>query len=411
MPALDILKMEENEGLQNLDRDISLLFAASGDCRNVVRTIVNLPEGYAGQCTAVLNDRDFAVVARNVIILLSALHYEPGIGAAIMIHLWYSALIPAIMLETLQEEILPYIEDVCTKIKDKQAQSLQAKTFILPRGSLRLILKKEQWLQLISFFKVPEELSREKALVLRRQTSLNPDRVDYLDRAFLFFFLRDQFLKFYNRFHDTRILFQLYNMDAKELPEYLSQAVKKFDRIEIANICDRGYIGIERTLSTFTPLLRPKDQNPKATLLMLFLNATEEKEHELLLEYQKNDMPRRMKRLQDLIGLDEDILTRIMMGDRNTVQYDPEFLRRTNLHAMFADFDRLFDLYLKDVRMSELTKKNRVKMKKQHSIVEKWPYRVTKSTSVREFKLMDTLSLSGCERYVEIERESRVEVD
>ena len=128
MPALDILKMKDSEGLEDLGRDISLLFAASGDCRNIVKSIVGLPEGYTGRCTAVLNDRDFAVVARNVILLLSALHFDPGASAPMMIQMWYSALIPAIMLETLQREVLPYIEDVCAKVKDRSANSLCRRT-------------------------------------------------------------------------------------------------------------------------------------------------------------------------------------------------------------------------------------------------------------------------------------------
>ena len=159
MPALDILKMKDNEGLKELSRDISLIFAASGDCRNAIKSVVGLPKGYKGRCTVVLNDRDFAVVARNVIILLSALQLDPGVNVPIMIHLWYSALIPAIMLETLQKEVLPYIKDVCAKIKDKLATSLQEKTFKLSNGSLHLLLKKEQWFQLASFFKVPKGLT------------------------------------------------------------------------------------------------------------------------------------------------------------------------------------------------------------------------------------------------------------
>jgi hypothetical protein len=136
---------------------------------------------------------------------------------------------------------------------------------------------------------------------------------------------------------------------------------------------------------------------------MLFLNATGEKENELGICYKKADLPRRMKRLQNLIGVEPDIIARIAMRDE-TVYYDPEFLRRSNLHDMFADFDKLFDVYLKDVRLDELAKENRVKMKTQHSLVEKWPYRVTHSTSTRDFELMCTLSVSGWERYVEWER-------
>lgn len=183
MPALDILKMKDNEGLKDLGRDMSLLFAASGDCRNVIKSIIGLPEGYTGRCTAVLNDRDFVVVARNVILLLSALHFDPDVSAPMMIHLWYSALIPAIMLETLQREVLPYIEDVCAKVKNKSAKSLQAKTFKFSNGSLRLLLKKEQWFQLASFFKVPKGLTCQSATKLRAQTTLNSYRKDHLDRA------------------------------------------------------------------------------------------------------------------------------------------------------------------------------------------------------------------------------------
>jgi hypothetical protein len=49
----------------------------------------------------------------------------------------------------------------------------------------------------------------------------------------LFFFLRDQFLKFCNRVQKTSIRFQLYNMNAEELPAYLPQDGKAFDRIEV----------------------------------------------------------------------------------------------------------------------------------------------------------------------------------
>lgn len=173
--------------------------------------------------------------------------------------------------------------------------------------------------------------------------------------------------------------------------------------MQVANICDRGYIGPESTLSIFAPLLQPKAQNPNATLLMLFLNATREEGNELGTQYKTADLHRRMECLHNLIGVDTDIKARTVIGDK-TVQYDPEFLRRSNLHDMFADVDKLFHIFLKDIRMNELAKANRIKMKKQHSLVEKWPYRVTHSTSRKSFDLMCTLDLCGWERYVELER-------
>ena len=47
------------------------------------------------------NDINFMVVARNAILLLVALGLEPGEAVAIMIHVWYSALLPHVMIDTL----------------------------------------------------------------------------------------------------------------------------------------------------------------------------------------------------------------------------------------------------------------------------------------------------------------------
>lgn len=48
MPALDILNIKDNEGLDDVHRDVPLLFAASGDIINVVKTVVNIPKGNDG---------------------------------------------------------------------------------------------------------------------------------------------------------------------------------------------------------------------------------------------------------------------------------------------------------------------------------------------------------------------------
>jgi hypothetical protein len=58
MLALDILNIKDNEGeAETINRDIALLFAASGDLRNVVKSISGLPETYKGECSVVMNDK------------------------------------------------------------------------------------------------------------------------------------------------------------------------------------------------------------------------------------------------------------------------------------------------------------------------------------------------------------------
>jgi hypothetical protein len=184
MPAVDLLNMEENEGVHSIHRDMSLLFAASGDIRNVVQSVVDgLPEGYAGRCTLTINDVNFMVVARNAILLLIALSFEANEAVITMMHVWYSALLPHIIGETLCGVAMGRIVEVCDKIKDKPSTSLLAKTFYFGKRSLRLVLKKQQWNELKDYFNVPQSLTVEDAQSIRRRVMLAPERIDYLHRA------------------------------------------------------------------------------------------------------------------------------------------------------------------------------------------------------------------------------------
>jgi hypothetical protein len=185
MPALDVLALSKNEGVKDLGRDLHLLFAASGDIRNLVKTVAGISSQHRGECVVVLNDKDFTLVARNTIMLLTALHFDVDTAVPIMIHLWYSALIPASMLEALQTHILPLVADVCKKIGNKPAGSLQAKTFTFGGRTLRLVLRKEEWSRLAGYFKVPSGIDAKAANDLRRRVTLAPERLDYRERAMI----------------------------------------------------------------------------------------------------------------------------------------------------------------------------------------------------------------------------------
>ncbi|OBT89074.1 hypothetical protein VE02_01945 [Pseudogymnoascus sp. 03VT05] len=149
-PAMDVLNLEQNEGLNYAD-DIALLFAASGDLRHVVKTIANIPQGITQQFTVTMNDREFDVVARNAILLLLALTSQdskeantpPDIAEA-LIHVWYSASIPSSVMSLLQNRVKPLIVELCSRIVDKPPNAVLAKTWKFSTGkTLRLALKKK----------------------------------------------------------------------------------------------------------------------------------------------------------------------------------------------------------------------------------------------------------------------------
>ncbi|KAF2192620.1 hypothetical protein K469DRAFT_553355, partial [Zopfia rhizophila CBS 207.26] len=87
MPAIDLLNTTNNEGAA-YEEDLVLLFAVSGDLRNVIKSILGLPEEYKGKCSIIMNDYDIHIVARNTIILLTALKFEPETAVPMTIHIW-----------------------------------------------------------------------------------------------------------------------------------------------------------------------------------------------------------------------------------------------------------------------------------------------------------------------------------
>jgi hypothetical protein len=171
-----------NEGESSiLQQNVALLFAASGDMRNVVKTAVGMPEAYSAQCSIVINDKNFVIAARNAMLLLTALHFEPATAAPIMLHLWYSAMLPEEMIAALQEVVLPCVVDVYEKIMNKSEESFHAKTFKFGDSSVRLIFKKYEWFELGRMFLVPEGFTASQAQIVRRKVTLA--RKDHVDRA------------------------------------------------------------------------------------------------------------------------------------------------------------------------------------------------------------------------------------
>jgi hypothetical protein len=129
----------------------------------VVKTLASLPQNYTGDVLLAINDLDMDVVARNVIMLLLALKVEDSEQAVqSIIHIWYSATIRPVDARLLTKLIYPMIEDVCVKIADRAAGSLQAKTWKVGKCSLRLVLTKESWTTLLSHFRLPPGLTLQQ---------------------------------------------------------------------------------------------------------------------------------------------------------------------------------------------------------------------------------------------------------
>jgi hypothetical protein len=153
----------------------------------------HLPSSYKSKIDLTINDLDFEVVARNAIMLLFVLSrldevytvdgtHDTGIAEA-LIHLWYSAFVTAELESSVRMRVLPFIVEVCDKTKSEMPHTMISETWYFAFGrTMRLVLRREQWVQLSKYFATPGNLSRELACGVRAATVLAPERADYRDR-------------------------------------------------------------------------------------------------------------------------------------------------------------------------------------------------------------------------------------
>ncbi|CZS75064.1 unnamed protein product [Fusarium graminearum] len=472
VPALDVLRLDSNEG-EKYQRQLNLLFGASGDLRNVLKTIAQLPTGYNQPISITINDRDIDIVARNIILLLIALTAE-GLDETFdcIIHIWYSAFIRKSDLDMLNQRVRPLIESVCDKIKDKPTNTVLGKSWTLGERTFRLVLEKSSWDKLLSYLDVPDGLTGQKANGIRTAITLAESRVDYRDRSFLFlpsshriaryrfrqdglllpfgasrnefqqpnptffqtadswpmydnadplngwsveevegtstglatsdiygklyYHLRSVLKAFLERLSRSRVAFELFQVDASDLPGHLEN--RFFDRIEISNISDGGYLGIHQTVGIMSPLLQAPHINPHATLITLFMNAVDEN---MTQQDQMADATMHSPSTKRLLKF-------IPPNHPPTSRYDPDIIKFTYARDFVRTYDSIFDRVAEMFQFSRFPQYMGAAMKEKHTIVEKWPFRLKldpgKKEAKEEFDLMMRGGPSGKERYVEWKR-------
>ncbi|KAK5735629.1 hypothetical protein LTR17_007980 [Elasticomyces elasticus] len=480
VPALDVIQLHQNEG-ETYKKDLDLLFAASGDLRNVVKSLAALPTTYKNSVSLVLNDRDFEIVARNTLMLLAACAIpEKSTAVDLILHLWYSSTIRPKHLYLLTTHVRPLIEDVVRKVAGKAADSLQRKTWNFGGITVRLSLPQGMWSELLPYFEVPTGLTGEEAHRIR--TAVTLARKDHFERKLIpqvpahrvckqrfrttgimlpfghsiqdftvpnptFFqtaawpmsdaadphagwswedvldtgsglakndlngklviYIKQHLADFYDSLRARACAFSLLNVDAATLQDHVPKS--KFARVEVANIVDRGYLGIINTLHCLGPLLQNPSDNPHATMLTLFMNAVPQMFSALpqqeQLSVQKSEMvlanPYIIPPTNVKLPLSQYHSFRVMMSDATQLvrdmdkYFDKQVTQRPCAYAEMSQFPLIPECY-------------GVVAKEPHTIVEKWPLRLKalphESGAQEAFQRLLSSSRTGAERYVEWKR-------
>ncbi|KAH7164939.1 hypothetical protein DER46DRAFT_684869 [Fusarium sp. MPI-SDFR-AT-0072] len=208
----------------------------------------------------------------------------------------------------------------------------------------------------------------------------------------LFYYVRSTLEKFMVRMTKSAIAFQLLQVHAETLPNHLDGS---FDRIDVSNISDGGYLGVHRTVALMAPLLRAPSINPHATLITLFVNMVEEHSaHEDKVESLKTSSERVFKYLPP---------QRPIRGDN-----DPFIIMVAYAHGHVKEYDHIFERFAEKAQLTLMPVMAKAAMKDKHTIIEKWPYRLKlepgQEGASEEFDRLMTSGLSSRESYVEWKR-------
>ncbi|KAH8674391.1 hypothetical protein BGZ60DRAFT_468760 [Tricladium varicosporioides] len=221
-----------------------------------------------------------------------------------------------------------------------------------------------------------------------RQTS-SPAPQDWYGK--LFIYIHNMIEGFLNRLQKTKICFVLYNVDARELPQHLKH--DRYARVEVANICDGGYIGIRNTLSLLSPFLQSPRQNVHATFITLFINAVKE-------TVKRGDPGDETPNMR--------FLTNYLPFPQTLSMNDADMMRIWDARDLALDVDKFFSRYMVFCDFEQISADLGVEMKKSNTIVEKWPTQlkltVGQKGAKEEFRLNLGSSFTNIERYVEWRR-------
>ncbi|KAF2230331.1 hypothetical protein EV356DRAFT_345567 [Viridothelium virens] len=223
----------------------------------------------------------------------------------------------------------------------------------------------------------------------------------------LYFYLRGLLRKFYRHLHSSaKTSFVVSHHNAISLPELMrdlqssESAPILFDRIDCSNVADEEFLGIKKTLATVGPFLKPKSENPHATILTLFLNAIDNADSSSG-NTGKRDAFRQHYRT--LMSLNPWALQEFHSGEPSL--RNPAFVRIAGDTKLLRDHEKFFNMHMIKQDFSAAAFHAGVKMKQHHTIIEAWPMRLKKEQgetgAKEEFELLRASGHVGCERYVE----------
>ena len=109
-----------------------------------------------------------------------------------------------------------------------------------------------------------------------------------------------------------------------------------------------------------------------------------------------------MKHLERYIPIDKSRIN-LTRGGMNTSAH-PDLILRTACYDMFQPWDKYFDMFMDEAKITQFATLYGMVIKKKHTIVQPWPYKIRNQIIKKEFDVLRASSTTGFERYMELQR-------
>ncbi|KAH8790926.1 hypothetical protein F5882DRAFT_427554 [Hyaloscypha sp. PMI_1271] len=378
VPTVDILNVAQNAGA-NISLTLYLLFTGK-------KPHFFLPDQYTGQRKVVTNDKGFDTVARNATLLLAAILCPPGKALEVILHIWYSKSVrdelraylevPAGLSKTKAQKTMDYIERVLyAKLSAWRPGMLKFRKegLLLPYGAP------------IALFNVPNPTFFQSNDFWPMMDSASPLEVWPIKEIMATVPVTK------NHLHG-----RLYYLVKSTLRAVLQQYHRPTDQIStlVSNIVDQRYLGTEKTLPVFTPLLKQKSQTPYVAILSLYLNAVHETKDSSMAT-----IAAEFRRVLDYFpSVDLSVLS-----NSNPVN-NCKMVKVAEARTLVRYFNALFSEHAEEQGFGSIGKAIGLQVRDKNTIVEKWPLRLKSGASKENFNILLSSDHIAGEKHVEWER-------
>ncbi|KAI0422591.1 hypothetical protein F5X98DRAFT_385611 [Xylaria grammica] len=428
-PAIDVLRLAANEGVDRKE-PIDVLFVQPADLRDVIKTIVDLPDNASAPINVTITDNTTSRTARNLILLLLALSSEdPDVTAECAVSFWYSPFIPKWCRPAIRELVGRFVEN-CEPRDNEEREKLETgitRKQSFGSASLGVVLTEhilkqgecanlDHYEQTVMSFPAAWQTGKRRYIPSTQVTPFENHHsranwpLDYNPSLFygnswplkrgadplrgwdlvtidanndtkganndiygkLFYYVRDLFKRFILKLRTAKVTFHVLPYSGYD---FAHDTKSRFDRIETSTLADQDLVGVRTVVDTLSPLLKPQWINPRATMITL---------HPAVFDKIRNAFPcpecdpNRAERVMEAVNLtaEEKALLDAYLPPKDDDPVNWIFTtvgwQRRDARWLFRDPTAAWELYKDIYDFQDVADGANVAMRATHKVVDEW---------------------------------------